>query len=420
MLNPIIDIALLLFAAKVGGILFSKMKQPSIAGELIAGVVIGPSILGLAAESALVTSVSYLGLLFLILLVSLSIDWKTLEGNTEKLTWIEIVRVFGVFCLTFLAAEFFHWDIYVTLVFGFVAALSSTAIVSRTLADLKQLTSPEGQSLMGLEVVDEVLAIVAAALLANVMEGKTIDPTNIVTLVLVVIGLFVVMSRVGFKLVNRFTSSIQKYGVQEALLGFTLLLAFLLGGLTESLGLASILGVFISGMILSRSAQLPIITTKVKDIGESFFIPIFFASVGLTLGLQTLLGSLPLLATIIGLIVVIKFVSCAATLKLFRYPMDQALKVSSGIVTLSEMTIVIAALAVSKLSPEMYASLIAAFIVVNTAAPIFMNVMFRKASNVCQVQLSLTSGKKGFKVKSERKWPWSWKKNKQGYSWNGS
>ncbi|MFH0956973.1 MAG: cation:proton antiporter [Candidatus Aenigmatarchaeota archaeon] len=418
MLNPIIDIALLLFAAKVGGILFSKIKQPSIAGELIAGVVIGPSILGLAAESALVTSVSYLGLLFLILLVSLSIDWKTLEGNTEKLTWIEIVRVFGVFCLTFLAAELFAWDIYVTLVFGFVVALSSTAIVSRSLADMKQLGSAEGQTLMGLEVVDEVLAIVAAALLANVMGGATIDPVNIITLILVVIGLFAGMSRVGFKLVNRFTSYIQKYGVQEALLGFTLLLAFLLGGLTESLGLASILGVFIAGMILSRSAQLPIITTKVKDIGESFFIPIFFASVGLTLGMQTLLGSLPLLATIIGVIVAIKVVSCVATLKLFRYPMDQALKVSSGIVTLSEMTIVIAALAKGKLSPELYASLIAAFIIVNTAAPILMNLTFKKASSVCQMQLSVSSGKKGFKI--PRKWPWTRKKGKQGYSWNGS
>jgi hypothetical protein len=72
---------------------------------------------------------------------------------------------------------------------------------------------------------------------------------------------------------------------------------------------------------------------------------------------------------------------------------------------------------VSKLSPEMYASLIAAFIIVNTVAPIFMNLTFKKATTVCQVQLSLSSGKKGFKA--PRKWPWSRKKG-HGYSWNGS
>lgn len=419
MLNPIIDIALLLFAAKVGGILFSKMKQPSIAGELIAGIIIGPSVLGLAAESALVTSVSHLGLLFLILLVSLNLDWKTLEGNTERYTLIEMTLLFGIFCVTFLSARFFGWDFYTTLTFGAVVAMSSTAIPARTLAELKCLTSPEGQTLMGLEITDEVFAIVIAAILANMVGGESVDVGNIATLILVVIGLFVVMSRVGFKLVNRFTSSIQKYGVDEALLGFTLLIAFLLGGLTESLQLGSILGVFIAGMILSRSAQLPIIATKVKDIGEGFFIPIFFASVGLTLGLNTLMGSLPLVATVIVAIVVIKVSVIMATLKLFRYPMDHALKISSGFVTLSEMTLVIVAIAGSKLSPEMFGALIAAFIVINTVAPIFMNIAFKKGSQICQVNLTLRNGSKKAGFKTPRKWPWS-RRKKHGYSWSGA
>jgi Kef-type K+ transport system membrane component KefB len=415
-MTPLIDIAILLFAAKVGGILFSKIKQPSIVGELIAGIVIGPSLLGLVTMSALVTSVSSLGLLFLVLLVSLNIDWKTLGGNTEKLIWVEITRVLFVFLLAYIVYMVFNWNIYILMTFAFVTALSSTAIVARSLADLKQLTSTEGQALIGLEVVDEVVAIVSVALLANMMGGDIIEPANILTLILVVIGLFVVMGRVGFKFVNRFTSSIQKYGVQEALLGFTLLLAFILGSVTESLGLASILGVFIAGMILSRSAQLPIITTKVKDIGESFFIPIFFASIGLTLSIASLESQLPFIAMIIGIIVVIKIVSSMVALRLFGYPMDHSLKITSGLTTLSEMTVVIVALAVAKLSPEMYASLIAAFIVINTFTPVVMNYTFRNAAKVSQLNLTLSSGKRRFRKPGS----WSWRKKKPKYSWDGN
>jgi Kef-type K+ transport system membrane component KefB len=284
-MEPLIDLALLLFGAKLGGILFSKLKQPSIVGELVAGIILGPSLLSLIRPSNLVTSVGDLGLLFLVLLVSLSIEWKIFEGKTEEYVWIELTRVVITLGLVFGLVYFFSWNVYTFLILGFVIALSSTAVVSRTLADMKELHTPEGQALMGLEVVDEVVAIICVALIANIMGGEAITMEPILTTIFVAVGLFVVVGRVGFRFVNKLTGSIQKYGVEEALLGFTLLLAFALGSLTEGLGLAAVLGVFIAGMILSRSAQYPIITRKVKEIGESFFIPIFFASVGLTVNI---------------------------------------------------------------------------------------------------------------------------------------
>lgn len=375
-MDPLIDLALLLFGAKLGGVLFSKLKQPSVIGELIAGLVLGPSLLALVKPSNLVSVVGDLGLLFLILLVSLSIDWKSLERGAEKYVWIEITRTIVTLGIVYLIGSMFAWDIYMFLVVGFIVVLSSTAIVSRTLADMKRMDSVEGQSLMGLEVIDEIAAIIVVALLANVMAGTTITFQPIVTTILVVIGLFVVMSRVGFRLVNRITASIQKYGIEEALLGFTLLLAFILGSITENLKLASMLGVFLAGMILSRSVQHPVITRKVKEVGESFFIPVFFASVGLSINIFLAADQVMFIVWLTAGIVALKLASSMATLKLFRYTHDQSLKISSGFVTLSEMTIVIAALAVSKLSPVVYISIIASFLVINTLSPFIMNMAF--------------------------------------------
>ena len=376
-MNNLINLALLLFGAKVGGVIFSKLKQPSIVGELVAGIILGPSILALVGPSNLLTVVSDLGLLFLILLVSLSIDWKILEGSTEKYVWIEIMRIAVTFGLVYGVMMVFSWSIYTFMVAGFIMVMSSTAIVSRTLNDTNNMHTKEGQSLMCIEVVDKVFAIIAVALLAHMMAGQAITIEPMITTILVVVGLFVVMSRVGTKFINRLTGSIQKYGIEEALLAFTLLLAFSLGGMTESLNLASVLGVFMAGMILSRSAQFPVITRKVKEIGESFFIPIFFASVGLTINLYAAMQYANVIVMLVGIIVTVKMATSMIVLRFFHYQTEQSVKIGSGLVSMSEMTIVIAALAVSKLSPAIYVGLIASFLIINMISPLFMNFAFR-------------------------------------------
>jgi Kef-type K+ transport system membrane component KefB len=391
---PVVDLALLLFGAKLGGIVFKKLKQPSVVGELIAGIVLGPSLLALVSPSSLVSMVSDLGLLFLILLVSLSIEWKILEGRAEKYVWIEVTRLIITLAFVYVITSILAWNIYTFFIIGIVVVLSSTAIVARSLADMKQLNTPEGQALLGLEVVDEVVAIICVALLANMMAGEALTIGPVLTTIFVVVGFFVVMGRVGFKFVNRITGSIQKYGIEESLLGFTLLLAFVLGSLTESLKLASILGVFIAGMILSRSAQYPIITRKVKDIGESFFIPMFFASVGLTINLFAAAEYIYLALGLTVAIIAIKMASALITLKFFNYSIGQSLKIGSGFVTLSEMTIVIAALAMAKISPPIYISLIVSFIIVSAVSPLIMSLTFGNKFNSMDLKLWMTMRKK--------------------------
>ncbi|MBI4181676.1 MAG: cation:proton antiporter, partial [Candidatus Aenigmarchaeota archaeon] len=231
-MEPLLDLALLLFGGKMGGVLFSKIRQPSVVGEIIAGIILGPSLLALIRPSALVTSVADLGLLFLILLVSLSIDWKGLEGDTEKYVYVELTRAGIALGLTYVIGLAAAWDIFTTIAIGLVAVLSSTSIVSRALADFKQLGSAVGQALMGMEIVDEVVGIVAISLLANMVNGASFTFEPVLTTVFIVVGFLVVMKRVGVQFVNRAISSIQKYGIEEALLGFTLLLAFILGSLT--------------------------------------------------------------------------------------------------------------------------------------------------------------------------------------------
>jgi len=380
-MDALLGLAILLFGAKIGGILISKLKQPSVIGELVAGIVLGPSLLSIVTPTSLITTISELGLMFMILLVSLSIDWKILEGKAERFSWMELTRVIFVVVAVYGVGFILGWDIYTTVVMGTVIAIASTAIVARTLSDTKQLNTHEGQTLMGLEVVDEVVAIVSVAIIANIMSGSEITLLPIFTTILLVVGLFVVMGRVGFKFVTRLTGSIQKYGIEDALFAFTVLLAFALGSITQDLHLASVLGVFIAGMLLCKSAQYPVIKRKVKEIGENFFIPVFFASVGLSINLFSAAGQIIPILTIMGIIVGIKVVTAVAAFRIFRHSMADALKLTSGFVTLSEMTAVIVAIAVTKLSPVFYIGLIASFVLINAASPLLIKFAFSRKTS---------------------------------------
>ncbi|MEM5871240.1 MAG: cation:proton antiporter [Candidatus Aenigmatarchaeota archaeon] len=376
-MTPLVDLALLLFGAKLGGIIFSKLKQPSVLGELIAGITLGPSLLAIVNPSEFIKVVSELGLLFMILLVSLSIDWKRLEGKAEKYSWIEITRIVFVAIIIFGISFVLRWDVYTTTIIGIIAVIASTAIVARTLADTRQLDTPTGQTLMGLEVVDEIVAIISVTIVANLVRGETISIEPIFTILLIVIGLFVVMGRVGFKFVTRITSSIQKYGIEEALFAFTILLAFMLSSLTEGLNLGAMLGVFVAGMLLSRSAQHPIITRKVKEIGESFFIPIFFASVGLTVNMFTAYQEIANVLFVMIILVVVKIITGVIAFRVHDYTTSESLKIASGFLTFSEMSILIAAMAVSKLPNAIYLSIIFSFIIVNVLSPFIINLLFK-------------------------------------------
>ncbi len=382
-MDLLLGLALLLFCAKVGGILISKLKQPSVIGELIAGIVLGPSLFAVVdPTNEFVKAISELGLFFMILLVSLTIDWKILEGKAERYSWIELTRVIFVIVATFAVGAVLGWDIYTMVVMGTIIAIASTAIVARTLSDMKLMHTVEAQTLLGLEVVDEVVAIVSVAIIANIVAGSEISLLPIFTTVLLVVGLFVVMGRIGFKTVARLTHSIQRYGIEDGLFAFTMLLAFSLGAITQSLNLAAVLGVFIAGMLLCRSAQYPTIRRKVKEVGENFFIPIFFASVGLSINLFAAADQLIPILTIMGIVVGIKIITAMAAFRAFNHNMADAFKLTSGFVTLSEMTAVIVAIAVTKLPPVFYLGLIASFVLVNAISPLLIKFAFGRKNSM--------------------------------------
>jgi Kef-type K+ transport system membrane component KefB len=127
-----------------------------------------------------------------------------------------------------------------------------------------------------------------------------------------------------------------------------------------------------------------VIKRKVKEVGENFFIPIFFASVGLSINLFASANDIIPILAIMGIVVGVKIVTAMAAFRLFHYNQTDALKLTTGFVTLSEMTAVIVAIAVEKISPVFFVGLIASFVLINAASPVFIKFAFGRKNNTAR------------------------------------
>ena len=374
----LLGLAILLFAAKLGGVIFKKLKQPSVAGELLAGVIVGPSILSIVAQTPLIQSISDLGLVFLVLLISMTIDWRKIENRAEMLGWIELFRAVLTFGAFFLIGSYLAWDFYTKIVVSMIALLTSTAVISRTLIDMNELKSSVGEALIAINVVGDIVSIIGITILAGFISTSSINLEPVFTLLLLLIGFFVVMGRVGGRVVNKMTTAIQRYGIEDTLLAFTLIIAFVFASITEELRLAGLLGVFFAGMLLSKSGQYATASKKVREVGESFFIPIFFGSIGLAFNLAAVYSQIYFIIAFIAVLIGVKWFCTTLTFRAFRFSTEDSIKIGSGMISLSELTVVMAAMAFATVNPPLFTMLIVLFITMNIIAPFITTAAFRR------------------------------------------
>jgi Kef-type K+ transport system membrane component KefB len=136
---------------------------------------------------------------------------------------------------------------------------------------------------------------------------------------------------------------------------------------------------FLAGILISKTPQAGIVSQKVKEVGEAFFIPIFFATIGLSVSISSVYQQLPLLIPLIVSIIAIKLICASLPLTLFGYSWKESLRIGSGMVSLSEMAIVILGIGLISqvLDVTLYSMLAVAFIIIDILSPLILNFAFK-------------------------------------------
>jgi Kef-type K+ transport system membrane component KefB len=191
------------------------------------------------------------------------------------------------------------------------------------------------------------------------------------------------MSRVGSRFINWLFNLFQVFRLDEVLIALTLVLAFSAAAVTGALGMTPYIGYMLVGVLVSRTEQSKRIGKKMGDLGEAFFIPVFFASLGLTVSLAAVAGNIPLILVLLGVITAVRFTAYTIPLPLLSFSFAGALKVGSGLLSMSEYGLLMLSVGLSlgALTGALYSVLVMVFLVVNMVAPLVTGRAFRIPSD---------------------------------------
>ncbi len=275
-------------ATKLFGELAQRVGQPAVLGELLAGVVLGGSVLALLDPARPVMhAFAELGVLILLFEIGLHTDLRALARVGATAITVGTVGVVLPFGAGIAVARALGLDLMPSLVCGAALTATSIGISARVLSDLGQLKTPEGQVVIGAAVFDDVVGLIILSVVAAMVAGAELSVSGVVVTSATAIGFIVIALALGSVAIPplfRLVENIQVTGALGVIaMGFALALAWL----AARSGSAMIIGAFSAGLILHPTPQRKEIERSATQLGY-FFVPIFFASVGAAVDLAAL------------------------------------------------------------------------------------------------------------------------------------
>jgi Na+:H+ antiporter len=292
-------LAAILIAAKLLGELAERFGQPAVLGELVAGVLLGGSLLGIVPAEGPAAEVVHvlaeLGVVLLLFEIGLETDLREMfrvGGASLSVATVGVALpfLFGFVYWAYVphAASGGATDLTTTAIFvGATLTATSVGITARVLSDLGRMHTQEAKIIIGAAVIDDVIGLVILTVVSGMAAGASLAPLGVLRVVAVAVGFLVIAVVAGRFVVPRLFDLVVRMRVRYVLLVFAVAFALSLSAAASLAGSALIVGAFAAGIILSGSNQFDTIEREVRPVA-SIFTPIFFVSVGASVNLRLL------------------------------------------------------------------------------------------------------------------------------------
>jgi Na+:H+ antiporter len=363
------DILIVLVAAKVAAELAERIKVPAVVGEIVAGMLIGPSVLGLVGPTEVLEVLAELGVILLLLQVGLEMDVRDLAAVGRASMSVAVIGVVLPMALGYGVGVAFDYDSNTSLFLGAALAATSVGITARVFSDLRALTSVEARTVLGAAVADDVLGLVILTVVVRIVTEGTVSLMTVFSIVGVAIAFLVLTAYLGGRFGPPLFRAVQKYsrsaGTLVALaLAFTLLFA----ELADAAQLAPIIGAFVAGLSLSRSDQRERIERDLTPVGH-LFIPVFFLAIGIAVDVTSFVRAEVL--EVAGALAVVAIIGkLLAAVGAVGSPGDKPL-IGLGMLPRGEVGLIFATIGLKEgvLGDDLYSSLLLVVLITTLMAP---------------------------------------------------
>ncbi len=385
----ILDLLLILLSTKLLGLLSQRFYLPGVVGALLAGLLIGPAVLGLVHPSDFLSCTASIGVLFLMFTSGLETDLEELKrcGGASFVIALAGVLVplaggFGVGFLfnrpDILASDASCSLLLQNIFLGILLTATSVSITVETLRELGKLKSKVGSAILGAAIIDDILGILGLTIVTSFSGAQASIPAVCGKILL----FFVAALAAGWLSRKVFRQLIARPFFQTSLLVVlaVALCLFFAFGAEHWFGVADITGAYVAGLCLSNlEGEDARLTRQVDTVSMVYLSPVFFASIGLTVTRQSLEPALWLFVLALTAVAVLtKLVGCSLGARLCRYSRRQSLQIGVGMVSRGEVALIIASkgIALGMLSTQLFSAVVLVVVATTILTPILLKLTF--------------------------------------------
>ena len=377
------DLVIIIVSAKLFGLIARRLHAPQVAGEIIAGLIIGPTLFDLVEAGDFLSGMAEIGVILLMFSAGLETDIDKLKKSGVKATILACTGVAVPLALgAILYMSFYGFaapgsmEFIKALFIGTILTATSVSITVQVLKELGKISTDVGTTIMSAAIIDDVIGIVV---LTAVLGLK--DPSaNLITVVIKTVAFFVLSFVVGIAIFKIMKKVEIKWPHTRRIPILGLALAFAMSYVADKyFGVADITGAYVAGIILSSLDNSEYIDRKMDINSYMSFGPVFFASVGLQTNLKTV--DMTILAfsaafVIAGLLG--KVVGCGLVAKLLKYNTSDALKIGVGMMTRGEVALIVAqrGLKAEIIDSRYFTAVILLIILSSILTPIILKVIY--------------------------------------------
>ena len=369
----LLDLLIVLAAAKIAAEVAERLRIPAVLGEILAGLAIGPSVLGLVdlqdARGVSLGLLAELGVLLLLLQVGMEMDLGELRKVGRASLLVAVIGVVVPFAAGAGVAAVFV-DSGTTAVFlGAALTATSVGITARVLGDLRALATTEARIVLGAAVADDVLGLVILTVVVKVVTGGSVDAGTVMSTLGLAVGFLLVTGAIGLTVVPRLLDAVHRRSVSPGtvttaatvvMIGFAML--------ADQARLAFIIGAFMAGLGIAKSRHHERVARDLGSVG-SLCIPVFFALIGVNADLAAL-GKPSVLVVAGALTVVAVIGKLAAAMGAVGTRSDRLL-IGLGMIPRGEVGLIFASIGLSAgvLGPDEYGALVLVVLATTVVTP---------------------------------------------------
>ena len=371
----ILQLAIIIVAAKLAGSLSVRLGQPAVLGEIIVGVLLGPSVLAFIEPTDTLATFSTIGVILLMFIAGLETDLGEFKRSAKSSSFVGLGGIIVPLFLGYFLGLFMDLTNLQAWFLGVMFSATSVSISVQALKEMNHLKTREGTTILGAAVLDDVVVMIILAFLMSFAGGQDVSLT---WLVIKKVLFFVFAILIAWKVVPWIMSKFTKLPTSEMVISTALIVCFVYAYVAEYTGVANIIGAYIAGIAIGITKSKEVVFEKAETISYSIFVPVFFAYIGISAEFSGIIDNLVLIILLSIFAILTKFIGAGAGAKLSGFNWRSSMGIGSAMVSRGEVALIVASLGIASnlITQDLYATMIVVVIVTTVVTPPMMKIFF--------------------------------------------